>query len=119
MESETEKGRRESRRGEEEKRKTILTFFHSVFFHSLSRYPPLASVFVSDFRSKESDVTVMELLRRCFFSLLHTHANSVGVYCNAYLTRLPGGMEAEGMQGALRWHVRVRRQSNERRSLCF
>lgn len=30
--------------------------------------PPLASVVVCDFRAKESDVTVMELLRRCFFS---------------------------------------------------
>lgn len=57
-------------REEEERIKTIWTLFHSVFFH-----PPLpfASVVVSDFRSKESDVTEMELIKEVLFflGLLH------------------------------------------------
>lgn len=51
-------------------------FPFSLFPHP----PPLASVVTSDFRSKESDVTEMELLRRCFFSLLHITLREF--YCN-------------------------------------
>lgn len=55
------------RRGKER----ITTFsIRSFSIHPVA-VPPLASV--SDFRSKESDVTVMELWRRFFFSLLHTY----------------------------------------------
>lgn len=63
-------GKSEMRAREGKREKNNFDIFpFSLFPFALSLSP---SVVVSDFRSKESDVTVMELLRRCFFSLLYT-----------------------------------------------